>query len=127
VPVSPTPGTHAYPGTAALKLNEFALRGTWNVTGELATAVRDAQIDVAFQAAHVYLVLSSRGDRPRAVDVLLDGRPVTAPDAGADTRAGTATVRSQRLYELVSLRSAQQRRLSLRLAPGVSAYAFTFG
>jgi thiol-disulfide isomerase/thioredoxin len=126
-PVAPSPGVRAYPGAADLQLNEFALRGTWNVTGESATAVRDAQIDVSFQAAHVYLVLSSRGDRPRAVSVLLDGRPATAAAAGADARGGSVTVRSQRLYELVALPSAQQRHLTLRLAPGVSGYAFTFG
>jgi thiol-disulfide isomerase/thioredoxin len=126
-PVAPTPGVHAYPGAAGLQLNEFALRGTWNVTGESAAAVRDAQVEVEFQAAHVYLVLSSRGDRPRAVDVLLDGRPVTAAASGADAHGGRVTVRSQRLYELVALPSAQQRHLTLRLAPGVSGYAFTFG
>jgi hypothetical protein len=64
----------------------------------------------------VYLVLSSAGNRPRPVRVLLDGRSV-----------GTVTVRGQRLYELVSLPEAQQHRLTLRFAPGLSGYAFTFG
>jgi thiol-disulfide isomerase/thioredoxin len=114
--VPPTPGTHSYPAAAGLALNDFALSGTWRVTGPSATAVRNARIDVAFQAAHVYLVLSSAGNRPRAVRVLLDGRTV-----------GTVTVRAQRLYELVSLPSAQQHRLTLRLAPDLSGYAFTFG
>jgi hypothetical protein len=31
------------------------------------------------------------------------------------------------LYELVSLPRAEQHRLTLRFAPGVSGYAFTFG
>jgi hypothetical protein len=101
---------------SGLALNDFALLGTWRVTGQSATAVRNARIDVAFQAAHVYLVLSSAGNRPRPVRVLLDGRSV-----------GTVTVRGQRLYELVSLPEAQQHRLTLRFAPGLSGYAFTFG
>ena len=116
VGVPPTPGTHSYPAASGLALNDFALSGTWRVTGQSATAVRNARIDVAFQAAHVYLVLSSTGNRPRPVRVLLDGRPV-----------GTVTVRGQRLYELVSLPTAQQHLLTLRLAPGLSGYAFTFG
>jgi Thioredoxin like C-terminal domain len=40
---------------------------------------------------------------------------------------GVVTVRRQRLYSLVSLPSDQQHRLSLRFAPGVTGYAFTFG
>jgi cytochrome c biogenesis protein CcdA/thiol-disulfide isomerase/thioredoxin len=116
VGVPPTPGTHSYPAVSGLALNDFALLGTWRVTGQSATAVRNARIDVAFQAAHVYLVLSSAGNRPRPVRVLLDGRSV-----------GTVTVRGQRLYELVSLPEAQQHRLTLRFAPGLSGYAFTFG
>ena len=37
------------------------------------------------------------------------------------------TVRRQRLYSLVSLPGDQRHRLSLRFAPGVTGYAFTFG
>jgi cytochrome c biogenesis protein CcdA/thiol-disulfide isomerase/thioredoxin len=127
VGVPPTPGTRAYPATPGLGLNDFALFGTWRVTGQSATAVRNAQVDVLFQAAHVYLVLSSAGDRPRPVRVLLDGRPLGARNAGVDAPGGTVTVRAQRLYELVSLPAAEQHRLTLRFAPGVAGYAFTFG
>jgi hypothetical protein len=59
--------------------------------------------------------------------VLLDGRPLGARNAGADATGATVTVRGQRLYELVSLPRAEQHRLTLRVAPGVSGYAFTFG
>jgi hypothetical protein len=59
--------------------------------------------------------------------VLLDGRPVSAADAGADARGATVTVKGQRLYTLVSLPHAERHRLSLRFAPGVTGYAFTFG
>jgi hypothetical protein len=59
--------------------------------------------------------------------VLLDGRTIPAAEAGADVRAGVVTVRRQRLYSLVSLSGDQRHRLSLRFAPGVTAYAFTFG
>jgi hypothetical protein len=61
-------------------------------------------------------VLSSRGARPRTVEVRVDGKL---------TRI--VTVRRQRLYELVSLPRAGEHRLSLRFEPGVAGYAFTFG
>jgi cytochrome c biogenesis protein CcdA/thiol-disulfide isomerase/thioredoxin len=110
-------GTHTYDlPTHALPLSHFGLGGTWRVGAEEATAVRDASIDVTFQAAKVYLVLSSRGDRPRTVQVAVDGR---------HTR--DVTVRGQRLYTLVSLPRAARHSLRLRLAPGLAGYAFTFG
>ena len=86
-----------------------------------------AGIDAEFQAKDVYLVLSSAGGRPRTLRVLLDGRPIAGADAGADVRDGTLAVTRQRLYSLVSLPRAQAHSLSLRFAPGVTGYAFTFG
>jgi cytochrome c biogenesis protein CcdA/thiol-disulfide isomerase/thioredoxin len=126
--VSPKPGQHDYgPAPASLTPNEFAYSGTWRIEEQPATAIGSAGIDAEFQAKDVYLVLSSAEEHPRALRVLLDGRPIPAADAGADVRAGTVTVTGQRLYGLVSLASAQRHRLSLRFAPGVSGYAFTFG
>jgi cytochrome c biogenesis protein CcdA/thiol-disulfide isomerase/thioredoxin len=125
----PKPGLHDYgpPASGGLRLNEFAFSGDWNIAEQPATAVAAAGIDVDFLARHVYLVLSSAGERPRSVQVLLDGRPIGAADAGADVHAGVVTVRGQRLYTLVSLPHEGQHRLSLRFAPGVTGYAFTFG
>jgi hypothetical protein len=59
--------------------------------------------------------------------VLLDGRPIGPAAAGADVRSGAVTVRQQRLYELVSLPSAQAHDLEIDVPPGVFAYDFTFG
>ena len=75
----------------------------------------------------MYLVLSSPGERPLPVTVLLDGHPISAADSGADVHGGVATVRRQRLYWLVSLPNDQRHQLSLRFADGVTGYAFTFG
>src|SRR5581483_2002706 len=110
-----------------LALNEFAYSGRWRIGGQPATALARAGIDVEFQARDVYLVMSSRGAEPLPVRVLLDGHPIAARDAGADVHGGTVTVRGQRLYSLVSLPAGRRGHLSLRLAPGVSGYAFTFG
>jgi cytochrome c biogenesis protein CcdA/thiol-disulfide isomerase/thioredoxin len=125
----PTEGVHDY-GTsvpAQLALNEFDYSGTWNIAGQPATAVAGAGIDMEFEAKNVYLVLSSEGERPRQVQVLLDGKPIPNRLAGADVHNGALTVTNQRLYSLVSLPGDAQHRLSLRFAPGVSGYAFTFG
>ena len=125
----PRPGLHDYGGpvTGRLALNEFALSGRWRIGEQPATAVSDAGIDVRFEARRVYLVLSSPHGRPLPVRVLLDGRPIAPRDAGADVHGGVVTVRRQRLYSLVALPSERQGQLSLRLAPGVTGYAFTFG
>jgi cytochrome c biogenesis protein CcdA/thiol-disulfide isomerase/thioredoxin len=122
------PGVHAYTGVTDPQLNEFGLRGTWRVSSESSTAVSSgAEIEAGFQAAHVYLVMTSAGNAPRSVRVLLDGRPIGGRSAGADVHGGLVTVTGQRLYSLVSLRSAQQHALTLQIPPGVSAYDFTFG
>ena len=115
------------PPPGDLALNDFAYSGTWRVEAQPATAISGAGIDAEFRAKDVYLVLSSAGERPRTMRVLLDGRPIPAADAGADVHAGAVTVTGQRLYALVSLRGDERHRLSLRFTPGISGYAFTFG
>jgi cytochrome c biogenesis protein CcdA/thiol-disulfide isomerase/thioredoxin len=125
----PEDGVHDYsaPATGHLALNEFAYSGTWKIAAQPAEALAGAGIDVEFQAKNVYLVLSSAGARPRQVQVLLDGKPIAAGDAGSDVHGGRVTVRGQRLYTLVSLPRDERHRLSLRFAAGVSGFAFTFG
>jgi hypothetical protein len=125
----PHAGLHDYGGPVSgpLALNEFAYSGSWRIAEQPATAQSGAGIDVEFEARHVYLVLSSPGESPRRVQVMLDGRPIPARDAGADVHDGIVTVRGQRLYSLVSLPADARGHLSLRFAPGISGYAFTFG
>jgi hypothetical protein len=79
------------------------------------------------QGKAVYLVMSSHDGTPRPVQVLLDGKPIPDAQAGSDVRGGQVVVRRQRLYRLVSLPQAQAHVLTLRFAPGVAGYAFTFG
>jgi thiol-disulfide isomerase/thioredoxin len=121
-------GVHTYPGVAKPGFNTFALRGTWRVMSQYATPVSSgAAIQAGFQAAHVYLVMTSAGNVPRRVRVLLDGRPIRASDAGSDVHNGVVTVKGQRLYSLVSLSQAQGHALTLKVPAGVRAYDFTFG
>ena len=121
-------GVHSYAGNGALQLNEATLKGSWQLTSQYATPVSAAgEISLDFQAARVYLVLTSVGNTPRSVQVRLDGRPIPAADAGADVHAGVATVTGERLYDLVSMPTDEQRLLTVQLPPGVQAYDFTFG
>jgi len=125
----PISGAHDYgpPPTSELAVNDFAYSGTWNIAGQPAEAVSNAGIDLDFYAKNAYLVLSSPGEHPLPVQVLLDGHPISPADAGADVHNGEVTVRRQRLYWLVSLKRDERHRLSLRFADGVTGYAFTFG
>ena len=128
-PVGPRDGTHDYEPErpADLPQSVFSLGGRWHVDEESARAVRDATITARVVGTAVYLVLASDGDRPRKVRVLLDGRPISPANSGADVRDATVTVRRQRLYSLVKLGSLQEHVLTLELDPGVAGYAFTFG
>jgi cytochrome c biogenesis protein CcdA/thiol-disulfide isomerase/thioredoxin len=125
----PKTGTHDYgpPPSGELALNDFAYSGTWKIGTQPAEAISNAGVDLEFKAKDVYLVLSSPGERPLPVQVLLDGHPIPASQAGSDVHDGVVTVRRERLYSLVSLSGDQQHRLSLRFADGVTGYDFTFG
>ncbi len=71
--------------------------------------------------------MTSAGNVPRTVQVLLDGKPIAASQAGSDVHGGRVTVRGQRLYSLVSAPDDETATLTVKLPPGVSAYDFTFG
>ena len=121
-------GTHFYPGVTFPILNEFGLHGTWNATSEsVSPAAGGASITGRFQAAHVYLVMTSQDNRPRTARVLLNGKPIPPQDAGSDVHNGLVTVHGQRLYSLISLPGDQQQTFTIQIPPGISAYDFTFG
>jgi hypothetical protein len=121
-----SPGPHDFTAPPRLPANEFAYRGRWRIEFDSATA-EGGSLELNFGARHVYLVLGTSGGRPRRVRVLLDGRPISAAEAGSDVQGGTVTVRSQRLYELVDLPQVEHHVLRLEPEQGVMGYAFTFG
>jgi mannose-6-phosphate isomerase-like protein (cupin superfamily) len=77
------------------------------VTPENATAVTNATLTAHVHARHVYLVLGGNGT------VQVNGRPIR--------------VTHQRLYTLANYPRDGEHVLRLRLTPGISAFAFTFG
>jgi hypothetical protein len=74
-------------------------------------AGEDASLRLRYYARDMYLVLGGEG----TVEVRENGRANTIEVKGAPT-----------LYALAS-HSPQERVAELRVSPGVSAYAFTFG
>jgi len=102
----------AYQLPTALEQDELALGGVWRVGHERSVAGRGARLQLRYYARDVHLVLGGSG----RVDVFLNGK-----------RHGRVAVRGSRLYTLVNGRGAEEGLLELRFAPGVSAYAFTFG
>ena len=107
VPGPLRPGVGRYSGVDELPPVSFALSGTWNVTKEAATAVADAEIDARVTARKVFLVLSSKDELPREVEVLLDGKPIGASEAGADV---TRRTRDRAGRAPLPARVARQRR-----------------
>jgi thiol-disulfide isomerase/thioredoxin len=105
-----TPWTYRLP--KVLHQNELAFGGRWTLERERAVAGENARLRIDFQASKVFLVLGGHG----TVDVLVDGR-----------RVRTVRVDGDRLYTLVDSPRRLHALLELRVAPNVSAYAFTFG
>jgi cytochrome c biogenesis protein CcdA/thiol-disulfide isomerase/thioredoxin len=122
----PRRGTHSYRAPAKLPLDGLAYGGRWTVAPEGATAAGDSSLDLGFRARRVFLVLGSPGT-PRSARVFLDGRPIPDGLAADDVNGGVVRVSDQRLYNLVDLPKVGRHQLSLRFAPGISGYAFTFG
>jgi thiol-disulfide isomerase/thioredoxin len=97
---------------ASLGQSELAYGGFWKVGPERIVAGRDARLELRFRARKVHLVLGGRGQ----IQVLVDGKPER-----------TVRVTGDRLYTLVERPKLTDGLLELRFAPGVEAYAFTFG
>jgi cytochrome c biogenesis protein CcdA/thiol-disulfide isomerase/thioredoxin len=96
-----------------IALNDLAYAGNWNVGRQRIVAGPGARLRLHFLAQNVYLVLGGHG----RLQVIVGGRPVK-------------TIRVtglSRLYTLLRYPSLSEGALELRFAPGISAYAFTFG
>jgi len=122
---------HGYSAPAALKLNQWALNGSWNVDPEKAVlGAVPGKIEFRFYARDLHLVLGpSSGGKPVRFRVLLDGA-APAANHGADTdSSGAGTIDRQRLYQLIrQTGDVREHVFSIEfLDSGVQAYSFTFG
>jgi cytochrome c biogenesis protein CcdA/thiol-disulfide isomerase/thioredoxin len=122
---------HRYSAPAALKLNQWALNGSWNVDPEKAVlSTVPGKIEFRFYARDLHLVLGPGSDgKPVRFRVLLDGA-APAANHGADTdSSGAGAIDRQRLYQLIrQTGDVHEHVFSIEfLDPGVQAYSFTFG
>jgi thiol-disulfide isomerase/thioredoxin len=113
-----------------LRLNEWALSGEWTVERGGVLSRADGRIAFRFHARDVNLVIGppARGASvPFAV--LVDGEPPGAAHGLDVDEQGHGTLSEQRLHQLIRERgSIRDRTFEITfLAPGVEAYAFTFG
>jgi thiol-disulfide isomerase/thioredoxin len=120
-----------YTAPASLGLNDWALRGTWKITGESAELeAPGGGVRFHFKAPKLNLVMSGNGVEVEA-SVLLDGKPVSTDARGTDTGAdGRLLVGAPRLYNLVTLPSQDRGDHVFEIdfeKPGVELFAFTFG
>ena len=121
----PLPGVRDFGALKKPRPDWLAFGGRWNLGPDEAMS-EGGKIAVNFNARRVYLVLSSPG-RPRVARIELDGRPVTAKEAGADLRSGVVTVKGERLYSLIDLPKSGRHLLEVSPEAGIRGYAFTFG
>jgi thiol-disulfide isomerase/thioredoxin len=122
---------HTYGAPDSLELNQWALAGDWTIErGPSVLNGADGQIAFRFHARDVHLVMGPRArDTPVPFYVLVDGEP-PGEARGLDVdEQGHGTVTQQRLYQLVRQPgSITDRTFEITFpAPGVEAYAFTFG
>jgi thiol-disulfide isomerase/thioredoxin len=123
------PRTYVAPDS--LRLNQWALSGDWTIERRACVLNRvDGRIAFRFHARDVHLVMGRRA-RGASVPfrVLVDGEPPGEAHGLDVDEQGHGTLAQQRLYQLIrQQRSITDRTFEISfLAPGVEAYAFTFG
>ena len=94
--------------------NTLYLGGTWNIQAEEATANENAKVIYRYNAKEVYVVASS--EQPAKIEVWQDG-----------VFSETLSIKESKLYTLIKNSKAGEHTLELRVEPGISLFAFTFG
>ncbi len=115
--------------TSAITTNYLYLGGTWNFADQYATNLTaGATVTFRYAAGKVYMVAAG-APGGTVVEVMQDGAPISAADAGSDVHNGTVTVTGDGLYNLVNDASGSgTHTLELIIeSPGLQAYTFTFG
>jgi thiol-disulfide isomerase/thioredoxin len=123
------PRTYVLPD--ALGLNQWALSGNWTIqSGASMLNGADGRIAFRFHARDVNLVMGPPArDASVPFRVLVDGEPPGAAHGLDVDEQGHGTLSQQRLYQMIrEPGSITDRTFEITfLAPGVEAYAFTFG
>lgn len=108
--------------------DEWALSGKWKIESEkIIAGEKDAALRLNFKSRRVFLVLGTTSGKPIHVNIQLNGEAVGS-NAGKDAPRGVVTVDRNTLYELVDQKQPRNSLLEIKTdAPGLEAYAFTFG
>jgi thiol-disulfide isomerase/thioredoxin len=113
-----------------LRLDRWALAGTWTVGGEAAALdVAGGKIVYRFHGRDVHVVMGSKdGHSPIRFRVRIDGAPPgNAHGVDVDER-GDGIAIEPRLYQVIRQPSVRERTIEIELLdPGIAIYSFTFG
>lgn len=116
--------TMTYSLPSNLQQDHFYLEGQWqNLPDDMKLVSQSGKIVLPYYAKDVHIVAASKAD----LQILLDDKPITTGDAGADVQDGMVHVSENRLYNLVSSNAAGQHTLTIIAQPGFEIYTFTFG
>lgn len=119
-------GSYRFP--AFLHADAWALNGRWKVERErIVSGEKGAALRLNFKARKVFLVLGTASGKPVRATITLNGESV-GNNAGKDAPAGVVTIERNTLYELIDQKTPKNGLLEIETdAPGLEAYAFTFG
>ena len=103
--------------TTKLPRDHWSLSGQWRIEDErIISALAGAKLQLNFTAGQVFLVMGAQ-EKPVKVNIMLNGLPV-----------GQLTISQHKLYKLVGQQNSKPGLLEITAdAPGLEAYAFTFG
>lgn len=101
-----------------LPLNHWGLSGKWHIEEErIISEEAGATLRLHFTAGKVFLVMGAPKDQSIKVNIKLNGNP-----------AGQLTINQHKLYTLIEQKGSKEGLLEITAdAPGLEAYAFTFG
>lgn len=114
-----------YSSPDQLKSDHFYLDGTWkNISDRMRLVSDTGAIKLPYYAKDVNIVASGDAD----LTILLDGKPVSQDDSGADVKDGKVHTSESRLYNLIHIDNAGSHTIEIQVDRiGFEIYTFTFG
>ncbi|HEY5220653.1 MAG TPA: redoxin family protein [Candidatus Paceibacterota bacterium] len=117
------------PAASTIQPNQLYLGGTWDFEDQYATNVNaGATITYEYDAGNVYIVAAGAASGT-TVEVMQDGAPISAANAGSDVHNSQVVISGNRLYNLVkNANGGGEHTLQLIVqSPWLQAFTFTFG
>lgn len=121
---------HQYSTPKSLKLNQWALSGSWQIGDQSALLKKSGgAISYLFYGRDLHLVLGSHNDKSIPFKVTIDGVAPNAENGVDIDYQGNGIIKEQRLYQLIR-QSGEVREHTFKiefLDTEAEAFAFTFG